>query len=106
MSDGDQIEAFQQLQMEEKLARKHGSLTAKANELRGGNITHNATLSGMMGDVAGAEQKMKDKLQERRLQLKVEMKSCDEIDIILRQEYIDMAMGKYYRFTGDSWESS
>ena len=95
MSEGEQIEAFQQLQMEEKLARRAGSLTTKAKHLRGATITHNATLQGMMGDLPEADQKVKDKLQERRLQLKVEMKSDDKIDNILRQECMEMAEGKY-----------
>ena len=94
MSGGEQIEAFQQLQMEERQARKDGSLTTTVKQLRGGSITHNATLPGMMGDLCDTEQKVKDALQEKRLHLKAHMKSDDEIDNIVRQECMAMASGK------------
>ena len=94
MSGGEQIEAFQQLQMEERQARKDGSLTTAGKQLRGGSITHNATLPGMMGDLCDADEKVKDRLQEKRLQLKAQMKSDDEIDNVVRQECIAAASGK------------
>ena len=87
MSNGDQTEAFEQLVMQEKQLRKAGTLQNSVDSLMGHDVSHQASLPGMMGERMPKWNEEQNALNERKMQLKGEGKLDGDVELTLRKEW-------------------
>ncbi len=94
MSDSDQVEAFQQLQSEEKHMRKDNTLTTHAQHLQGASVSHTTSLLGLMGQLHEAYNESQTELKERILTLQAQGSTPEQINAQLRHEYLNSVKGQ------------
>ena len=88
MNKGEQVDALEQLQLEERLLRQEGQLSEKGSELLGAKITKQiAPLSVLIGDLPEHFKANQAVLLQKILDLQKDGKSEKDIEKTLRKEF-------------------
>ena len=93
MSNSEQLDAFDQLQLHEHQMRKDGSLSTKALELFGATVKQDSPLLATMGEFGPDFYQRLDDFKEREKKLASEKKKPAEIDRLLKHEYDEKIKG-------------
>lgn len=87
MSNSEQLDAFDQIQLQERQMRKDEKLSANASELFGASVPLALPLLGMMGEFGPDFYQRQEEMEELRKKLAADKKSEVEIDGMLKQQY-------------------
>ncbi|XP_064633679.1 golgin subfamily A member 4-like [Lineus longissimus] len=90
----DQLDRFQQVIMQEKKMRKDHVLTDEATDLFGAEVMYDASLWKLMGEIVEVHERRLDEAKQTAVLLKAEGKSEEEIDDVLKQQYLALMKGK------------
>jgi len=96
MNEGEQGDAVEQLQMEEKQLRQEGQLSEMCSNLLGAKITKQvAPLNVLIGELPGDVKTTQAILMQKILDMQKEGKSEKDIEKIIRKEFKASFQGSY-----------
>ena len=97
MSDADRYDAVEHVKSEEDQMRQAYALVQEANTLPGADVTHDISVTGLMGELKWDYSKLTDKMKEQAAKLKSEGKNDVDINIMLESKFSPSGPGKNFK---------